>query len=62
MNKNRLKLNVSKTNFIVLGSVSILKKVKTKVIKIGEEQITAVTSVRNIGAYMNSRLRQKLLQ
>ena len=54
-----LKLNDSKTEFIVFGSASILKKVKTKVIQIGEEQITAVTSVRNIGAYMDSRLKME---
>ena len=59
MNKNRLKLNDSKTEFIVFGSASILKKVKTKVIQIGEEQITAVTSVRNIGAYMDARLKME---
>ena len=56
MNANRLKLNDSKIEFIIFGSAPNLKKVKTTTILIGQEHITASSSARNIGAYMDKHL------
>ena len=54
MHTNMLKLNDSKTEFIILGTSASLEKVKTKSIKIGNITISAVNCVRNIGAMFDS--------
>ena len=59
MNKNFLKLNDSKTEFLVLGSQHQLKKLKTDNITVGETSIPASQSVRNIGAIFDSNLTMK---
>ena len=60
MNANRLKLNDSKTEFIIFGSSPNLKKVKTNTISIGQEHITALSSAHNICAYMDKHLEMKV--
>ena len=57
MNRNRLKLNDSKTEFIIFGTKSKLRSVKTTSVRVGEEHITAVKNVRNIGAYFDCELK-----
>ena len=57
MNTNRLKLNDSKTEFVMFGSAPNLKKVKTTTISIGQEHITASSSACNVGAYMDKDLK-----
>jgi len=57
MNRNRLKLNDSKTEFIIFGTRSRLANVKTKSVRVGDEEITAAKKVRNIGALFDSELK-----
>ena len=57
MNRNRLKLNDSKTEFIIFGSKSKLPSIKTTSVRVGEENIKAVKQVRNIGAFFDSELK-----
>jgi hypothetical protein len=60
MNKNRLKLNDSKTEFIIFGTKSKLSKVKTKSVQVGEEKIEASKKVRNIGALFDSEIKMDI--
>ena len=53
---NKLKLNDNKTEFIIFGSPSGLKKVTTTSVLVGGHSIASSSSVRNIGAYMDSKL------
>ena len=55
MNVNFLKLNDSKTEFLVLNSRR-MKPVDEKCILIGEESVGAVQSARNIGAVIDRNL------
>ena len=55
MRKNKLKLN-DKTEFIVFGTPSALKEVKTSSIQIGDHVTHLSSYVRNIGAYFDSTL------
>ena len=54
---NKLKLNDSKTEFMIFGTKDSLKKSITKSIKIGDCDIMAVESVRNIGAMFDSEMK-----
>jgi exonuclease III len=56
MADNFLKLNEEKTEVLFLGSQHLLSKLQTKQLTIGCEQITPREVVRNIGAYMDSKL------
>ncbi len=60
MSHNMLKLNDSKTEFIIFGSSSLLDKVNTHSIRIGQCDIEAVSSVRNIGAMFDSQLKMEV--
>ena len=60
MDSNKLKLNDSKTEFVIFGSAARLSKVTTETISIGDERIPASSSVDNIGAYMDSRLKMEV--
>ena len=54
-----LKLNDSKTEYLVIGSrhtISKVSDVMKKSIKIGEEKIAMTSSARNIGVIMDSTL------
>ena len=59
MASNFLKLNDSKTEFLIMGSKHQLKKLSTKNISIGEAQISASNSARNIGAIFDLQLSMK---
>ena len=56
MGLNHLKLNDSKTEFMVIGSPAQLKHLHTDSIKIGEATIASTSSARNIGAIFDSTL------
>ena len=56
MNQNFLKLNDSKTEFMVLGSKAQIEKVDIEHIRIGESYIVPATSVRNLGVMIDSNL------
>ena len=53
---NKLKLNDAKTEFIILGTKSMLKKVVTTSLQVGDQSVLPTTSVRNIGAFFDSSL------
>ena len=57
MQVNFLKLNESKTEFIIFGTRQQLNKVGTINIKIGEDAIQNVTSVRNLGLHFDEDLK-----
>ena len=57
MDFNLLKLNEEKTEFIILGNSQQLRKVCDPQLFIGEETITPVTKVRNLGYYMDQFMR-----
>ena len=56
MAANYLKLNDSKTDFMILGSSHNLKNVTTTHIKIGDEKVLPSKSVKNIGATLDEHL------
>ena len=57
MQVNFLKLNESKTEFIIFGMRQQLNKVGTIYIKIGEDPVQNVTSVRNLGLHFDEELK-----
>ncbi len=59
MRVNYLKLNDSKTEFMIIRSPHTLKKTKTASIKIGDEIINPSHSARNIGAIFDDQLSMK---
>ena len=56
-----LKLNDSKTEFIIFGTSASLEKVQSKSIKIGNITISPVNSVRNTGAMFDSEMKMEVL-
>ena len=58
--KNYLKLNDSKTDFIILGSNIHLKKIATNSVKVGSVDIPCSESVRNIGAYFDVQMKMSI--
>ena len=54
MTEKRLKLNLDKTEFIIIGTKQQLSKMKFVTIEIGSETIHARTSVRNLGVIFDS--------
>lgn len=60
MRVNRLKLNDSKTEFIILGNKSGINRIKDwTTIKIGDDVIKPVDNVRNLGFQLNCNLQVK---
>jgi hypothetical protein len=51
-----LTLNVLKTEFIILGSPSLISKCPIRHITVGGEQITVSSTVRNLGIHVDSSL------
>ena len=56
---NLLKLNDGKTEFIILGTHQQLQKIGHTSIQIGEDQVTPVDMVRNLGFFMDKHLKNK---
>ena len=55
MAKNKLKLNDSKTEFIILGSDQNLAKISEWTVSVGDKEILPSRSVRDIGAMLDSK-------
>ena len=53
---NKLKMNDSKTEFIVIGSRQQLAKLQFDSIKVGDSVVKMVESVRDLGAYLDNTL------
>ena len=60
MAHNYLKLNDSKTDFMIIGSAHNLKHINTSHITIGEEQVAPSHCVKNIGATLDKHLKLDL--
>ena len=62
MEANMLKLNESKTEYMVIGSNHTQKKLgdEVKCIRVGEEEVHAVESARNIGVTMDTALNMEV--
>ena len=56
MAKSFLKLNDSKTEFIIFGSDSNMKKVSVRTVSVGDSEVLPSETVRNIGAMLDSSL------
>ena len=59
MISNKLKMNDSKTKFIIIGSYQQLAKINLTSIMVGEHRITAVDDIQNLGAYLDKNLSMK---
>ena len=59
MNENKLKLNTSKTEFIMFGSRPQLNKCRTKNIEIAGDKIESESCIRYLGAYLDETLNFK---
>jgi len=57
MASNYLKLNDSKTDFMIVGCAHNLKNIQTTHITIGEDQVQPSQSVKNIGAIFDKQLK-----
>ena len=57
MNSNRLKLNESKTEFIVFSPKQHMNKTKNLRIKMDSSYIKAFASVRNLGLILNRKVK-----
>ncbi len=53
---NKLKMNDSKTEFIIIGSRQQLDKIQFDSIRVGDSVVKAVESVRDLGAYFDSTM------
>ena len=53
---NKLKMNDSKTEFIIIGSRQQLDKIQFDSIKVGNAVVKAVESVRDLGAFFDSTM------
>ena len=57
MTQNQLKLNDSKTEYVVVGNKSTVSKLKdVNTIQVGDDLIRSSSSARNIGAILDSEL------
>ena len=59
MKVNFLKLNDSKTEFLILGGKTDLERVKEDRIKVGDTNVIKSTMARNIGAYLDETMEMK---
>ena len=59
MISNKLKMNDSKTKFIIIGSYQQLAKINLTSIMVGEHRIIAVDDIQNLGAYLDKNLSMK---
>ena len=56
MRANKLKINDGKTEFLLIGSKKQLNKITIDSIRIGVSEIQPATSVKNLGAVIDSNL------
>ena len=60
MASNRLKMNASKTEFILFGSRQQLEKCMTNQIEVDGEYVTQTDHIKYLGAYLDNNLNLKL--
>ena len=56
MIQDKMKLNEAKTEFLIIGTLQQLKKVRTDTLSVGDAIISPVLSARNLGAYFDSNM------
>jgi hypothetical protein len=56
---DKLKINDGKTDFILIGTRQQLLKVHVNSLAIGDVRVSSVTSVKSLGAWMDSNLNFK---
>ena len=56
MVSNRLMINDSKTEFLIIGSRQQLAKINVEGVTVGDAMITPVTSVRNLGVWFDQHM------
>ena len=56
MIQDEVKLNEAKTEFLIIGTLQQLKKVRTDTLSVGDAIISPVLSARNLGAYFDSNM------
>ena len=59
MNMNRLKMNDSKTEFIMIGSRQQMKKVTFNSLKVNDKQVEAADSIKYLGIHLDTNLNLK---
>ena len=57
MNVNLLKLNDEKTEFVTVGTNQQLSKLKDILVRVGNETINLVETVRDLGYYLDKNLK-----
>ena len=60
MTQNKLKLNDEKTEFMIIGTKQQTSKIVYNDIRVGNEQITSRSSVRNLGVFIDSELKMSI--
>ena len=60
MAKNMLKLNYSKTEILLIGSRTQIKKVKQIGVRVGIHMVQSTTGLRNLGAYFDHTMSMSL--
>jgi hypothetical protein len=53
---DKLKINDGKTDFILIGTRQQLLKVHVNSLAVGDVRVSSVTSVKNLGTWMDSNL------
>ena len=53
---NKLQLNSEKTDFVITGSTSLLKKLNISTIKVGDSTVSTSPYVKNLGVMFDSHL------
>ena len=53
---NMLKLNKSKTEFLIIGSRQRLAKINVNSVQVGTSEIVSASSVRNLGAWFDKNM------
>ena len=56
MREDKLMLNDNKTEFVIIGTERQLLRVPVNKIKIGQAEVSPVSSVRNLGTWFDSHL------
>lgn len=59
MESNYLKLNDSKTEFMIFGAPKDVAQVSAWTVTVGDHEILPSTSARNIGAYLDTEMRME---
>jgi hypothetical protein len=57
MLNDKLKLNDSKTDFLIIGTLQQLEKVNFDTLRIGDSYLTASSEVKDLGFWLDSQMK-----